>query len=230
MSATPQTKSIYDYAVGDVILMNAGSGRRIHGKVIGHGRSKLKVVQLESDGKHGIGVHWNVKPGLNTPPKIQPEDLPEHILAAIDLEREQRASRENERHKTASQFLPGDKVRFVGKGGQIFVGTVLKRNKKSISVHTDDQPEGRWWNVDPSILEKIRPQKTDPPRPEKSTGMTEGERWRRAVPILMREVLETESVEGDQERAARRVAAKRAARTGNIDKLEEALGLKDVTE
>ncbi len=66
------------------------------------------------------------------------------------------------------------------------------------------------------------------PRVPDVPSATKDDRWKRAIPILMREVIEVESKEGDQEGASRRVAAKRAARRGDIDELEKALGLEKV--
>lgn len=167
MAATPQMKSIYDFDIGDIILMRGKGTDRIHAKVVGHGRSRLKVVQLEKDGKHPVGSVWTVKPSLGTPPKVEPKDVPDHVLAAADNEGDARAERESDRQSAKNQFRVGDRVRFVRKSGEVLQGTVTKKNRKSVSVQTDDQPEGRWWNIPPSMLEK-----TDVPKPEPPSDVT----------------------------------------------------------
>ena len=46
-------------------------------------------------------------------------------------------------------FTRGDRVRFQGHNGKILDGMVIRLNKKTVSVLTDD---GRQWNVSPGLL------------------------------------------------------------------------------
>ena len=50
-----------------------------------------------------------------------------------------------------SQFRPGDKVNFTAKDGDIKQGTVMRLNKKTVTVWTIDHQE---WKVSPLYLRK----------------------------------------------------------------------------
>ncbi len=50
-----------------------------------------------------------------------------------------------------AQFAEGDRVQFVGSDGSIKHGIVLRLNKKTASVRTD---EGQNWKVSPGLLRK----------------------------------------------------------------------------
>mgnify|MGYP005863522011 CR=1 FL=1 len=52
-----------------------------------------------------------------------------------------------------TSFTRGDRVGFTAPDGRIIEGLVLRLNKKTISVATDD---GDQWNVAPSLLQLIR--------------------------------------------------------------------------
>lgn len=51
-----------------------------------------------------------------------------------------------------TNFTRGDRVRFCAPDGGMLEGTVLRLNKKTVSVATDD---GHRWNVGPSFLTLI---------------------------------------------------------------------------
>jgi hypothetical protein len=56
-------------------------------------------------------------------------------------------------HKEMMQFSPGDKICFEppGKGKQF--GTLVKYNKKTVTVITES---GQKWNVSPQLLSKVK--------------------------------------------------------------------------
>lgn len=169
-ATTQQRKSIYDFNVGDVLKMRASRGKTVHVKVVGHGRTRLKVAQLESDGRHPVGTQWSMKPGTRTE-AVPPEAIPDHVLAAMDMEGEARAAREAERNATMNRFRPGDRVEFTARGGRLLVGSVLKVNRKTVSVQTDDQSSDQWWNVSPAVLRM-----SNVPKPDRIEVEVEGER------------------------------------------------------
>lgn len=51
-----------------------------------------------------------------------------------------------------AQFRPGDRVSFNANGERV-VGTLVKRNIKSVTVVTD---AGTRWNVSPGLLERVK--------------------------------------------------------------------------
>lgn len=67
-------------------------------------------------------------------------------------------------HREMMQFAPGDQVSFEPPGrGQRF-GTLVKYNKKTVTVITED---GQRWNVSPHLLRKVKNAgqgKTDTPK------------------------------------------------------------------
>ena len=60
-------------------------------------------------------------------------------------------------HQEMMQFSPGDQVSFEppGKGKQI--GTLVKYNRKTVTVITET---GQKWNVSPHLLSKVKKAKT----------------------------------------------------------------------
>lgn len=52
-----------------------------------------------------------------------------------------------------TSFTKGDRVGFQAPDGRIVEGTVLRLNKKTVSVATDD---GHQWNVAPGLLHLIQ--------------------------------------------------------------------------
>ena len=56
-------------------------------------------------------------------------------------------------HKEMMQFSPGDQVAFEAPGrGKVF-GTLVKYNKKTVTVITES---GQKWNVSPHFLSKVK--------------------------------------------------------------------------
>jgi hypothetical protein len=51
-----------------------------------------------------------------------------------------------------SRFNIGEKVRFTDHDGNIKIGIILKLNKKTASIKTED---GQYWNVAPALLKSL---------------------------------------------------------------------------
>jgi len=60
-------------------------------------------------------------------------------------------------HNEMMQFSPGDKVTFHPTNRERQTGTLVKYNKKTVTVVTDN---GEQWNVAPQLLSKIKKEKT----------------------------------------------------------------------
>lgn len=56
-------------------------------------------------------------------------------------------------HKEMMQFNPGDQVCFEPPGREKIFGTLVKYNKKTVTVITDS---GQKWNVSPYLLSKVK--------------------------------------------------------------------------
>jgi len=56
-------------------------------------------------------------------------------------------------HKEMMQFSPGDQVCFEPPGRDKQIGTLVKYNKKTVTVITES---GQKWNVSPHLLSKMR--------------------------------------------------------------------------
>ncbi|MDY6906401.1 MAG: hypothetical protein SWH61_17145 [Thermodesulfobacteriota bacterium] len=56
-------------------------------------------------------------------------------------------------HKEMMQFNPGDQVCFEAPGKGKLFGTLVKYNKKTVSVITES---GQKWNVSPHLLSKVK--------------------------------------------------------------------------
>lgn len=65
-------------------------------------------------------------------------------------------------HASMLQFSLGDRVTFDTDDGRRIVGTLMRYNKKSVTVFTDDQHR---WNVSPSFLRRAEPRDITPPAP-----------------------------------------------------------------
>lgn len=55
-------------------------------------------------------------------------------------------------HQKMMQFIPGDKVSFENPVQGTQIGTLVKFNKKTVTVVTDS---GQKWNVSPHLLKKV---------------------------------------------------------------------------
>jgi len=60
-------------------------------------------------------------------------------------------------HNEMMQFSPGDKVTFHPPNRERQTGTLVKYNKKTVTVLTDD---GQHWNVEPHLLSKVKKEKS----------------------------------------------------------------------
>jgi len=56
-------------------------------------------------------------------------------------------------HKEMMQFSPGDQVCFEAPGRDKQFGTLVKYNKKTVTVITES---GQKWNVSPHLLSKVK--------------------------------------------------------------------------
>ncbi len=56
-------------------------------------------------------------------------------------------------HKEMMQFSPGDQVCFESPGRGMQFGTLVKYNKKTVTVVTES---GQKWNVSPHLLSKVK--------------------------------------------------------------------------
>jgi hypothetical protein len=56
-------------------------------------------------------------------------------------------------HKEMMQFSPGDQVCFEPPGREKLFGTLVKYNKKTVTVITES---GQKWNVSPHLLSKVK--------------------------------------------------------------------------
>jgi len=56
-------------------------------------------------------------------------------------------------HKEMMQFSPGDRVCFEHAGREKQIGTLVKYNKKTVTVITES---GQKWNVSPHLLRKVK--------------------------------------------------------------------------
>ena len=62
-------------------------------------------------------------------------------------------------HATMLQFSIGDRVTFETNDGRTVVGALVRYNKKTVSVLTDDGPR---WNVSPRFLRPVEPRDITP--------------------------------------------------------------------
>lgn len=60
-------------------------------------------------------------------------------------------------HKEMMQFNPGEQVSFEPPGRGRLIGTLVKFNKKTVTVITES---GQKWNVSPHVLSKVKNVKT----------------------------------------------------------------------
>ncbi|TCS42978.1 hypothetical protein [Reinekea marinisedimentorum] len=60
-------------------------------------------------------------------------------------------------HNEMMQFSPGEQVSFDPPGRGRQVGTLVKYNKKTVTVITES---GQRWNVSPHMLNKVKPVKS----------------------------------------------------------------------
>ena len=60
-------------------------------------------------------------------------------------------------HKEMMRFSPGEKVSFEPPGSGRQIGTLVKYNKKTVTVITES---GQKWNVSPHLLSKVKNVKT----------------------------------------------------------------------
>jgi hypothetical protein len=58
-----------------------------------------------------------------------------------------------EAHKSMMQFHPGARVSFDSPHGERLSGTVMKFNRKTVTVLTDN---GQRWNISPHLLSPIK--------------------------------------------------------------------------
>ena len=84
-------------------------------------------------------------------------DLNQRIVERLRFLQQMRA------HASMLQFSLGDRVTFDTDDGRSIVGTLMRYNKKSVTVVTDDQHR---WTVSPSFLRRAEPRDITPTGPE----------------------------------------------------------------
>ena len=62
-------------------------------------------------------------------------------------------------HNEMMQFSPGEQVSFRPPGRNRQIGTIIKYNKKTVTIITES---GQRWNVSPHLLRKVKDVKTKP--------------------------------------------------------------------
>jgi len=96
-----------------------------------------------------------IKHEVNKPMTINIDDLSEEELIELNHKIVERLKflEMMHNHNDMMQFRPGDKVSFepAGRGRQI--GTLIKYNKKTVTVITEN---GQKWNVSPHLLSKVK--------------------------------------------------------------------------
>jgi hypothetical protein len=83
---------------------------------------------------------------LNTLTEAQLLDLNRRIVERIKFLRQARA------HQTMLQFAVGERVGFETPEGRFVSGTLVRYNKKTVTVIEDD---GHQWNVAPVYLRRV---------------------------------------------------------------------------
>lgn len=68
-------------------------------------------------------------------------------------------------HASMLQFSIGDRVTFDTDDGRTVTGTLIRYNKRSVSIIADDQHR---WNVSPGYLRLAEPKDITPARTQKS--------------------------------------------------------------
>ena len=84
-------------------------------------------------------------------------DLNRRIVERLRFLQQMRA------HATMLQFSLGDRVAFDTTAGRVIVGTLMRYNKKSVTVITDHQER---WNVSPALIRRAEPRDITPTDPE----------------------------------------------------------------
>ena len=56
-------------------------------------------------------------------------------------------------HQSMMQFHPGARVSFAGNAGERLTGTLMKFNRKTVTVISDD---GQRWNISPQLLTPLK--------------------------------------------------------------------------
>jgi len=56
-------------------------------------------------------------------------------------------------HQSMMQFHPGARVNFTGNAGERLTGTLMKFNRKTVTVVTDN---GQRWNISPQLLSPLK--------------------------------------------------------------------------
>ena len=67
-------------------------------------------------------------------------------------------------HKEMMQFSPGEQVSFESSGRVRQIGTIIKYNKKTVTIITES---GQKWNVSPHLLSKVKDVKTKTDKSDK---------------------------------------------------------------
>jgi len=92
---------------------------------------------------------------------IDLDSLTEEELIALNhrIVARLRFLREKRTHTHMLEFRIGERVTFQPSGEELLTGTLVRYNKKTVTVITD---AGEHWNVSPSLLRKADAQKPAP--------------------------------------------------------------------
>ncbi|ECF5956181.1 hypothetical protein FNJ09_19810 [Salmonella enterica subsp. salamae] len=97
----------------------------------------------------------NIGPAINLAELI--DDMPEEVLITLHniiVNRLNMLQRQRTRQRM-EDFRPGDVVSFQAEDGQTVTGILVRLNKKTVTVHTEN---GARWNVAPQLLTKVKRQ------------------------------------------------------------------------
>lgn len=136
-----------ELSVGDKVLFGSRRGEETLGEIVKLNPRRAKVKTLEDRGRRRTstaGAVWTVPYSL-----IQP--------APTDAKPQEKVAPEERGHRDFSRqttdFAKGDRVWFEGRAGKKVTGTVIRVNKRSVSVEPDDA-RTRYWRVAPYMLRK----------------------------------------------------------------------------
>ena len=74
-------------------------------------------------------------------------------------------------HSEMMEFRIGERIRFQSSGGDEVLGTLVKFNKKTVTIVTE---QGERWNVSPGLLSKADVQESESDEAGKIIDMDEG--------------------------------------------------------
>jgi len=147
--------TIHDFSIGERGYFGRTNGEQTYGEIVGKGRTKLKVKQLEERGTQrvrNVGTIWTVPVNLFRKAVAAPV-----TYGTTPLTR--KPTREGKPpFQSTDQTIGltrGDKVSFTTKGGIEIVGYVKRVNQRSVSVDPIGGMDNRYWRVAPRLCRKV---------------------------------------------------------------------------